>query len=149
MNDRVIYTPPGGPPQGPGPSKEVYGVMGEGNIFRMMSDFYKELERSPIRNLFPPDMEAASKKSALFFITLLGGPPLYIQKYGSPRMRARHLPFVIDEPARQVWLACFERVLAHAVERYDFPSEHLQGFRRFLQDFSAWMVNTAPGSMND
>src|SRR6185436_4049739 len=97
---RLIYTPPTGPPQGPGPSNEIYGIMGETNIFRMMSDFYKELERSEIRHLFPPDMEEASKKSALFFITLIGGPPLYLQKYGSPRMRARHLPFDIDEGAR-------------------------------------------------
>ena len=66
--DRIIYTPPTGPPQGPGPSKEIYGRMGEDNIFKMMSDFYKELEKSEIRRLFPPDMEEASKKSALFFI---------------------------------------------------------------------------------
>ena len=44
--ERVIYTPPGGPPQGPGPSSEIYGIMGEANIFRMMSDFYKELEQT-------------------------------------------------------------------------------------------------------
>src|SRR5262245_8317321 len=56
--ERVIYTPPTGPPQGPGPSKEIYSLMGEENIFRMMSDFYKELERSDVRSLFPPDMQA-------------------------------------------------------------------------------------------
>src|SRR5580704_2982783 len=105
--ERIIYTPPGGPPQGPGPNHEIYSIMGEENIFKMMSDFYKELERSDIRRLFPPSMEEASQKSAMFFVTLLGGPPLYMQKYGSPRMRARHLPFVIDERARQVWLGCF------------------------------------------
>ena len=99
--ERVIYTPPGGPPQGPGPNSAIYKMMGEANIFRMMSDFYKELEKSDIRRLFPPDMEEASKKSAMFFVGLLGGPPLYLQKYGSPRMRARHLPFEIDEKARR------------------------------------------------
>jgi len=72
----------------------------------MMSDFYKELEKSELRRLFPTDMEEASKKSVLFFIGLLAGPPLYVQKFGSPRMRARHLPFEIDEHARQVWLGC-------------------------------------------
>jgi hemoglobin len=117
--------------------------MGESNIFRMMSDFYKELEQSEIRHLFPPDMEEASKKSALFFITLLGGPPLYFQKFGPPRMRARHLPFEIDEPARQVWLACFDKVLEGADMKYDFPARHLAGFKEFLRGFSAWMVNKA------
>jgi hemoglobin len=139
--ERVIYTPPGGPPQGPGPNSAIYRMMGEANIFRMISDFYKELEKSDIRRLFPHDMDEASKKSAMFFVGLLGGPPLYLQKYGSPRMRARHLPFEIDEKARQVWLSCFERTLQGADEKYQFPMEHLQGFKDFLNGFSAWMVN--------
>jgi hemoglobin len=141
--ERIIYTPPGGPPQGPGPSHEIYGMMGEDNIFKMMSDFYKELEKSEIRHLFPSNMEEASKKSAAFFVTVLGGPPLYLQKFGPPRMRARHLPFEIDEPARQVWLACFDRVLEDAGMKYHFPLQHLAGFKEFLRSFSAWMVNKA------
>ncbi len=140
---RVIYTPPTGPPQGPGPDSEIYSRMGEENIFRMMSDFYKELEKSEIRRLFPPDMEEASKKSAAFFVTVLGGPPLYVQKYGPPRMRARHLPFEIDEHARQVWLECFDRTLENAGVKYSFPMEHMAGFKEFLRNFSAWMVNKA------
>src|ERR1051326_6917150 len=137
--DRIIYTPPTGPPQGPGPSNEIYRIMGEANIFKMMSDLYKELEKSEIRHLFPPNMEEASKKSAAFFVTVLGGPPLYFQQFGPPRMRARHLPFEIDEGARQIWLACFDRVLEGAETKYEFPSQHLQGFKEFLKGFSAWM----------
>jgi hemoglobin len=141
--ERIIYTPPGGPPQGPGPNPAIYKSMGEGNIFNMISDFYKELEKSEIRGLFPPDLEEASKKSAAFFVTILGGPPLYFEKYGSPRMRARHLPFTIDEAARQIWLACFEKTLEGADVKYQFPLEHLQGFKDFLKSFSGWMVNKA------
>ena len=140
---RVIYTPPGGPPQGPGPSSEIYRLMGEANIFRMMSDLYKEIEKSDIRHLFPEDMEEASRKSALFFVTIMGGPPLYALKFGPPRMRARHIPFEIDEQARQTWLACFERTLEGADAKYNFPREHLKGFKDFLKSFSAWMVNKA------
>ena len=141
--ERIIYTPPGGPPQGPGPNSAIYGLMGEANIFRMMSDFYKELEKSEIRRLFPSNMEESSQKSAAFFVTILGGPPLYLEKYGPPRMRARHLPFEIDERARQVWLACFEKILEEADVKYQFPMEHLQSFKDFLKSFSAWMVNKA------
>src|SRR5207302_10389008 len=141
------YTPPGGPPQGSAPSPEIYASMGEGNVFRMMADFYQELAKSKIRHLFPQDMEEASKRSAAFFVTLLGGPPLYAQKYGPPRMRARHLPFVIDEAARQVWLACFDRILEGADVKYQFPLPHLPGFKNFLKDFSAWMVNQAPAEL--
>ncbi len=137
-----IYTPPGGP-QGQPPSPEIYQKMGQENIFRMLSDFYQELGNSEIRALFPPDMEEASQKSALFFVTLLGGPPLYAQTYGPPRMRARHLPFEIDEVARKIWLDCFSRVLEKADSKYHFPPEHLEGFKKFLGEFSAWMVNKA------
>ena len=140
---RIIYTPPGGPPQGPGPNPEIYRIMGEANIFRMLADLYKELEKSEVRHLFPEDMEEASKKSAAFFVTVLGGPPLYFEKFGPPRMRARHLPFEIDEAARQVWLRCFDNVLEGAETKYNFPSQHLQGFKDFLKNFSAWMVNKA------
>ena len=141
--ERVIYTPPGGPPQGPSPSSAIYGIMGEANIFRMMSDFYKELEKSEVRRLFPSNMEEASKKAAAFFVTLLGGPPLYFEKYGPPRMRARHIPFEIDERARQVWLGCFEKTLEGADVKYQFPQQHLEGFKDFLKSFSRRMVNKA------
>src|SRR5262245_66350231 len=118
--ERIIYTPPGGPPQGPGPSREIYGLMGEENIYRMLSDFYTELGKSEVRHLFPGDLEAASRKSAAFFIGLMGGPPIYIEQYGYPRMRARHLHFELDEKERLVWLACFERVLDDDEVKYNF-----------------------------
>lgn len=125
------------------PSREIYELMGEDMIFAMLEDFYRALEATAIRGMFPADMAAASRKSAAFFVGLLGGPPLYQQLYGSPMLRARHLPFPIDEAARQEWLAVFNRVLDKAPELYNFPPQHLEGFRTFLREFSAWMVNTA------
>ena len=141
MTNHEIYIPPGGPPQVAPPSKEIYAQMGEANIYLMLADFYRELEQSEIRHLFPKNMEKASEKSAAFFVGLLGGPPLYHMRYGNPMMRARHMPFPIDEEARRVWLACFDRVLDSAVTAYDFPEEHLPQFREFLIGFSSWMVN--------
>ncbi len=139
---RPVYVPPIDPARIAPPSREVYGLMGEANIFGMIEDFYRELERSSLRRLFPADMVAASRKSAAFFVGLLGGPPLYHQRHGNPMMRARHLAFAITLAAREEWLACFERVLARAPERHGFPAHHLPGFRTFLRDFSLWMVNT-------
>lgn len=141
-DERQFYVPPGGPPRVSAPSPEIYAAMGQENIFAMLADFYEALEASEIREMFPRDMKRASRKSAAFFVGLLGGPPLYHQKYGNPMMRARHTPFPIDETARQVWLACFDAVLANAPEKYNFPAEHLPQFREFLVGFSGWMVNT-------
>ena len=138
---KEFYVPPGGPPTTGRPNPEIYGIMGEENIYLMIRDFYRELEKSPIRHLFTDDMDEASKKSGAFFVFLLGGPPLYQEKYGSPMMRKRHLPFEIDEKAREAWLDCFKRTLVDAPTKYHFPKEHLEEFRKFIVEFSGWMVN--------
>jgi len=138
-----VYVPPGGPPQGIAPSREIHGSMGTENVFRMLQDVYAELEQSSIRHLFAEDMVLASQRSAAFFVQLLGGPPMYNEQYGQPAMRARHMPFAIDEDARQVWVDCFFTVLERA-EKYEFPLEHLDGFKTFLDEFSKWMVNRGP-----
>ena len=138
---RPVYIPVGGPPQIDPPSTEIFPALGETGVFQMLEDLYARLEESSVRHLFPEDMVAASRKSGAFFVQLLGGPPLFSQQYGPPRLRARHLPFEIDQAARDVWVACFEDVLENAVERYGFPEEHLAGFRSFLGAFANWMIN--------
>jgi len=60
-------------------------------------------------------------------------------------MRARHLPFEIDERAREILLGCFEKTLEEADVKYQFPMEHMAGFKEFLRSFSAWMVNKSLG----
>ena len=143
---REIYVPPMSPGDVQAPSKDIYALMGEDNIFKMIEDFYGELAKSSLalRSIFPSDeaMLHASQKSAAFFVGLLGGPPLYHQRHGNPMMRARHMPFPITEATRDEWLACFDRVLERAVAQYQFPRQHLAGFRAFLTSFSMWMVNT-------
>ena len=136
-----IHVPMLGPDANARPSREIYALMGADNIYKMFSDFYVELEQSTIRAMFAKDMEAASQKSADFFIFLFGGPPIYQEKYGAPRMRARHFPFPIDMAARQKWLDCFEATLVDAEEKYNFPLEHMPMFLKFLHNFSLWMVN--------
>lgn len=143
--ENTLFVPPGGPPRVAAPSIDIFAHMGQENIFRMLEDLYRELEQSPIRFMFPEDMVAASQRSAAFFVGLLGGPPLYQQLYGPPMMRARHLPFPIDEAARQVWIDCFFSVLENAPRDYNFPEEHLPGFRAWLDGFAGWMVNTPSG----
>ncbi|HUG36795.1 MAG TPA: hypothetical protein VML54_07580 [Candidatus Limnocylindrales bacterium] len=88
---RPVYIPPMDPARITAPSREIYARMGEDNIVRMIEDFYRELEGSSLRALFPADMAAAAQKSAAFFVGLLGGPPLYHQRHGNPMMRARHI----------------------------------------------------------
>jgi hemoglobin len=136
-----VFTPPEGPPQGNAPSREIYAAMGQDNLFALCRDFYARLEQSPIRPMFPEDMALASEKLASFLSGLLGGPPLYHQRYGNPMMRARHLKFPIHQQERDVWLNCFKAALQDAPARYNFPAQHVDGFVAFLETFSRWMVN--------
>jgi hemoglobin len=119
--------------------------MRETGIYSMLAELYQRLGASEIRHLFPktePELLEASKRSAAFFVEFLGGPPSYSTQYGAPKMRQRHLPFVIDDDARQIWLACFDAVLADAPDKHGFPRAHLPGFKKWLSEFSKWMVNT-------
>jgi hemoglobin len=140
-----IYVPEDGPGAAEAPYRGLYQIMGEDNIKALLRDFYFKLGESPISGMFPKDLEKASFKSALFFIGLLGGPPLYHETFGPPRMRARHMPFKITAEFREVWLSSFYSVLEN-YENYAIPSEHLAGFKAFLDGFSAWMVNSSSNS---
>ncbi|MBC7659529.1 MAG: hypothetical protein H7249_07445 [Chitinophagaceae bacterium] len=136
-----IYTPADGPRGTVAPYRGLYEIMGEDNIKTMLRDFYRKLGTSKIAGMFTGDLDKASERSALFFIGLMGGPPLYHQTYGPPRMRARHIPFRITEDFRQEWLRLFNEVLDDS-DRYQFPDAHLPEFRAFLEGFSSWMVNS-------
>ncbi len=87
---RPVHVPAIDPRSVPAPSREIFALMGEANITRMIADLYVELEASPIRAMFGADMAQGATRSAAFFTGLLGGPPLYAERYGNPMMRARH-----------------------------------------------------------
>ena len=136
--EREIYVPQGGPPQGPPPSTEIFIKLGENKIRELVKLFYDEIETSSIRSMFPESLEESIPKSADFMVQILGGPPYYVQKYGPPRMRMRHIPFIIDEKARRAWLGCYKK----ALEKSNIPEPENKMIWDFLVDFSSWMVNT-------
>ncbi|MFO1491439.1 MAG: hypothetical protein U1F87_11115 [Kiritimatiellia bacterium] len=139
-----IYIPPSGPPQGPAPSPVILQKMGQENLTGLCEAFYRELEKTKIRKWCPEDMVEASHRLAKFLSGVLGGPPLYAQEYGSPRMRQRHVPIPIDRPARDLWFNTFRGVLEARADDFKLPREHLPGFLRWLDEFADWMVNTRP-----
>ena len=139
MKDEA-YVPDHGP-IGEKPSPEIYSKMGDEGIINMIGEFYGRLVKSDIAPMFQRDFKDAVDRSASFFVQLLGGPLYFNSKFGPPRMRMRHLPFRINEAHRKVWLDCFYETLDNPVA-FEFPKEDLDTFKRFLDDFSKWMVNT-------
>ena len=132
------------PPVTTFPHPDIYRLMGADGIRNLLRAVYRGLAASSISHLFPgspAELEAAADKSALFFVGICGGPPLYEQTYGAPKMRQRHAAFTITDEARVVWLGCWEQILKTAPETLGFPAEHLNSFREYLVSFSKWMVN--------
>ena len=95
---------------------EVYGVMGgEEAIRRLVGRFYDLMDENPdyygIRRLHPQDLASSRQKLFMFLSGWTGGPSLYTEKYGDPRMRSRHMPFAIGMPERDQWLSCMSRAM--------------------------------------
>jgi hemoglobin len=139
-----IYTPPSGPPQANAP--QLYETMGMENLYAMAWEQYQRLGTSSIAAMFPVGEDAlkeASQKQAEFLCGVLGGPKIYMQKYGHPRMRARHFPFAIDQAAQQEWLRCFQEALGDGT-RWGLDVDQTMEFSSWITGFSAWMVNRGP-----
>jgi len=88
---------------------------GETVLRRLVQRFYEVMdtlpEAKPLRDMHP-DLPRAEEKLFMFLSGWLGGPGLYEEKFGHPRLRARHLSFKIDKPERDQWMIC----MMHAVE---------------------------------
>ncbi len=88
---------------------------GEATVRRLVVRFYELMATVPearvIRAMHPADLSGSSDKLFKFFSGWLGGPPLYVQEYGHPFLRARHLPFAIGEVERDAWMFCMTTAL--------------------------------------
>jgi hemoglobin len=88
---------------------------GEATVRRLVNRFYDLMdcldEAQDIRRLHAPDLNDAREKLFMFLCGWLGGPPLYIEKYGHPRLRQRHMPFAIGEKERDQWMLCMRQAM--------------------------------------
>ena len=94
-------------------------IGGEAGVRKLVDRFYDLMDSEPeaagIRALHPADLAGSREKLFLFLSGWMGGPSLYIERYGHPRLRARHLPFPIAESERDQWLFCMNRALGEAI----------------------------------
>src|SRR3569833_2187922 len=109
---------------------------GEAGLRRLVDRFYDLMDSLPeaerIRALHPTDLTSSREKLYLFLSGWLGGPSLYIARYGLPRLRARHLPFPIGEAEGEAWLLCMERALAEFDLDHELRAELLHTLRLFV-----------------
>lgn len=90
-------------------------IGGEETIRRLVDRFYELMDEDPdyyaIRKSHPQNLEGARGKLFMFLSGWTGGPQLYMEKFGHPRLRQRHLPFTIGEAERDQWMGCMMRAM--------------------------------------
>ena len=123
-------------------------IGGEPAIRKLVDHFYDLMDAEPdyagIRALHPPDLSGSRDKLFWFLCGWMGGPAYYIERFGHPRLRARHLPFAIGVSERDQWLHCMFRAMDDCEVPRDLRLQLDQSFNATAD----WMRNqqTAPGS---
>ncbi|PND36192.1 hypothetical protein C1O66_20970 [Paucibacter aquatile] len=92
------------------PATAFEWVGGEARVRALVDRFYDLMELEPafteLRSAHGPSLDSARDKLFWFLCGWLGGPNHYIERFGHPRLRARHLPFKIGIAERDQWVAC-------------------------------------------
>lgn len=124
----------------------VYELAGGDAIFRQLVDeFYARVEADPVlRPMFPEDMNEGKEWQYLFLIQLFGGPGQYSEVRGHPRLRMRHMPFAIDQTARDHWLA---HMLA-AIDAVGIGDPARSTMIEYFERASTFMINAEPKADN-
>ncbi|MBN8463354.1 MAG: group II truncated hemoglobin [Dechloromonas sp.] len=85
-------------------------IGGDAGVARLCDRFYELMESVPqfaeLRALHPEDLKGSRDKLYMFLSGWFGGPDLFVEKFGHPRLRARHMPFAIGTRERDQWVAC-------------------------------------------
>jgi hemoglobin len=120
----------------PTPFEEIGG---DACVRDLVDTFYDivEAESPVLRAMLPPDMSVSRQKLYEFLSGWMGGPQLYFERRGHPRLRLRHMPFPIDTHAAEEWTRC----MSQALTAIDAPV----GIRTYLE--REW-GNTAMGLRN-
>ena len=119
-----------------------YELMGGHEGIRHLVDrFYDLMDSSPeaanVRALHAQSLKASREKLYLYLTGWTGGPPVYVEKYGHPRLRARHLPFAIGARERDEWLWCMDR----AMDEQPMPDDLRVALRQKLHELADFMRN--------
>lgn len=114
---------------------------GDAGVRDLVDAFYDRMDLEPsfagIRALHHATLDGSRDKLYWFLSGWLGGPQLYVERFGHPRLRARHLPFPITSAERDAWLACMRMALDDVQAPDDLIAPLMEAFRGTAD----WMRN--------
>lgn len=121
------------------PEDEVYARIGEEGFARLVAGFYRRVAGDDLLGPMYPrhDLTGAERRLCDFLVGRFGGPQRYIARRGHPRLRMRHLPFVVDVRARDRWVALMDAALAEAALEPDSAAT----LRAFFAATASFLIN--------
>ncbi|MEO8154034.1 MAG: group II truncated hemoglobin [Rhizobacter sp.] len=97
------------------PTTAFEWVGGEAAVSALVDRFYDLMDLEPafegLRALHPTTLEGSRDKFFWFLCGWLGGPAHYVDRFGHPFLRARHMPFAIGIAERDQWMACMKQAM--------------------------------------
>lgn len=124
------------------PTPTLYDqIGGEEAVRSLVTRFYDLMDTSPeaihVRATHAHDLKNAREKLFMFLTGWSGGPPLYTDQYGHPRLRQRHAPFSIGTIERDEWLWCMHR----ALDESNIPAESIAFLKKRFSEIADFMRN--------
>lgn len=90
-------------------------IGGEQPLRQLVDRFYQIMHDAPeaweVRNMHPEDLSGSADKLFKFLSGWTGGPPLYMQEFGHPRLRRRHMHVAIGKRERDQWMFCMDQAM--------------------------------------
>jgi hemoglobin len=119
---------------------DIYGQIGEEGFARLVAAFYRQVPADDILGPMYPahDLAGAEERLKEFLVGRFGGPQRYIEQRGHPRLRMRHMPFKLDQRARDRWVQLMER----ALEEAQLPQESKDLLCAFFHHMASFLMNT-------
>ncbi|MFP7254607.1 globin [Terribacillus goriensis] len=91
------------------------GIGGQAILEQLVDAFYRRVAEHPdLKPIFPDDLTETRRKQKQFLTQFFGGPPLYTEEHGHPKLRYRHLPFEITPTRKDAWLSCMAAALVES-----------------------------------
>ena len=94
-------------------------IGGDETVKALAHRFYQLMDTLPearhVRAVHPPSLAGSEEKFYEYLTGYLGGPPLYTDKRGHPRLRSRHFVAEIGPVERDEWLLCFRQAMDETI----------------------------------
>ena len=133
------------PNRPPNPQLTPYNIIGgDAQVRALVTRFYDLMDEDPdfygIRKLHPESLDGSREKLFMFLTGWLGGPPVYTDAFGHPRLRARHLPFAIGSSERDQWMSC----MSAAMKGVNIEAQMRDRLIASFANTADWMRNKEP-----